>query len=168
MIKLTKLGSTRPRKQTIILQTFFSETPFDMPHDFRVISLTRCVRREREWNFCSKQSRQPDLTRISPKPFPLVCGELPSPRIPLWEPRNQTLPSCLMPVSLPFPSLKWVVRWVFSGRGPQLQPSYPRSLLKHALIEKVCNAYCSATTPQLHCNWGIRDWTSGGITHISD
>lgn len=57
-----------------------------------------------------------------------------------------------MPVSLSlslavFPSLKWVVRWAFRGGVLLFQPSYPLSFLKHALIEKVCNAYCSATTP---------------------
>lgn len=67
-------------------------------------------------------------------------GELPDPHF--VSPGTRAC-SSLMPVALSPSQVGGPVR--LAGRGPPLLPSYPRSFLKHALIEKVCDAYCSTT-----------------------
>lgn len=83
-------------------------------------------------------------------------------------------PPLLMPVSSFFfflsPSflflpLKWVVQW--AGRGGVLLFStlLPLVRLETCFNRESMQCILLCCNPPLHCIWGIRGWTSGGITH---
>lgn len=101
-------------------------------------------------------------TQSSPFIFTVFCGELPSPQIPVWEPWNQGLNSCLMPVSffcLPLPS-GWSGE--FFEAGSTVLTLLPSLLLETCFNRESMQCILLSYNPQLYCDWGIRDWTSGG------
>lgn len=91
----------------------------------------------------------------------LSCGELPNPQNPLWEPRNQALNSCLMPVSFCLPLSSGWSGERFGG-GSTLPTLLPSLFLETCFNRESMQCILLSYNPQLYCNWGIRDWTSGG------